>query len=208
MIIIIAICLYPHLFLQGCPGAGSGGGNHWRRPEADPGERVVHQAVRGTNKNENGRGHCYEASWSALCVCVHREVTNHSFSVLLDSVRHHRHQWHLQGPGDDGPRAGRHDRWASAGWCETVTWPQLNRRSNNFVHVALSCINLQIHVENYSNCWMWNSFLESISHLTLKAFSLRIEMLKERLKVFRKDVRTLSCWGPDKKIDPTLMFVR
>lgn len=32
---------------------------------------------------------------------------------FLLTVWHHRHQWHLQGPGYDGARAGRHGRWVA-----------------------------------------------------------------------------------------------
>lgn len=53
LILLLLLLFYSHLSLQWLPGAGSDWGHHWRRPEADPGARVSHQAVGGTKRIKN-----------------------------------------------------------------------------------------------------------------------------------------------------------
>lgn len=97
-----------HLFLQWFPAADSDWRHHWRRPEADRGERVSHQAVGGTDNSQISR-----PARPLICTAPWRLPREPSLFMLLDSGWHHRYQWHLQRPGRDGPWAGRHDRWAS-----------------------------------------------------------------------------------------------
>ena len=104
--------------LQWIPGDGSGRGHHRRWPEADPRERDVHQAAGGTDENSKClQLHCLVKLWYTNTL---RFTWAWPVSVLLGLVWHHRYQWHLQGPGDDGAWAGRHDRWAAVTCTSTV----------------------------------------------------------------------------------------